>query len=135
MYFIIMQYIILFVFIILLIYFLKKNISSNFIVPYTIKDHSIDFIHYGYFTNNMDLSKKSDNIFYNAQLNLIKELIKNIKINKNDYILDVGCGVGGFIKYLNANYSNLNIRLNYQIKILHMVMDKYHMTYKKKLGS
>ena len=104
-----MRYIILFFFIILLIYIFKNNISSNFIVPYTIKNDSIDFIHYGYFTNNIDVSKKSDNIFYNAQLNLIKELIKNIKINKNDYILDVGCGVGGFIKYLNANYSNLNI--------------------------
>ena len=123
-----MYYSFLFIFLLtnlLIIFFLIKsknnNNKSNLIVPYTIKDANVDFIHYGYFTmkpysNNFD---SSDNIFYIMQLNLIHVLLENININKNDYILDVGCGVGGFIKFLNTNYSNINI-LGIDINDIHI---------------
>ena len=120
-----MYYIFLILIILLFLIYTYNNNEflkdSKLIVPYTIKDESIDFIHYGYFNKQSILD--SNNIFYNAQLNLINILIKDINIIKNDYILDVGCGVGGFIKYLNFNYSNINI-IGIDINYIHINISK-----------
>jgi cyclopropane fatty-acyl-phospholipid synthase-like methyltransferase len=81
--------------------FLNKPLENN--VPYTIIDNSIDFIHYGYY----DVDKRLN--IYDAQLNLILFLMNNIDIKKGEVILDVGCGVGGFLNYLNKKYSNITL--------------------------
>jgi SAM-dependent methyltransferase len=114
-----MYYIIIFIIcliiIIININYLEHN-QSDILVPYTINSELVDFIHYGYF-------KSENDSIIESQLNLIYILIKNIEINKNDTILDVGCGVGGFIKYLNENYSNINI--------IGVDINKIHINYSK----
>jgi SAM-dependent methyltransferase len=113
-------YIIILTLILVIIYVLYNTTSINnlkLIVPYTINNNEIDYIHYGYFENiNTD-------DFYLTQQNLVDILTKNIKINENDKILDVGCGVGGFIKYLNNNYSNITI-IGLDINYIHLSIAK-----------
>lgn len=53
-------------------------------------------MHYGYWTKNTKTLRGALN-----QMNL--ELIKQVDINVNDYVLDAGCGVGGSSIYLAKN--------------------------------
>ena len=53
-------------------------------------------MHYGYWTKQTKTLRKALN-----QMNL--ELVKQVDINQNDYVLDAGCGVGGSSIYLAKN--------------------------------
>ncbi len=46
---------------------------------------------------------KEDNL-YNAQINKYKNLAKMIDVKRNDKILEIGCGWGGFTEFLATNY-------------------------------
>jgi len=47
---------------------------------------------------------KNDNL-YNAQINKYKNLADLIDVKKNEKILEIGCGWGGFSEYLATNYN------------------------------
>ena len=67
-----------------------------------------DMLHYGYF---YDINIKSDSIsikdLENAQMNYVDIIMEQI-LNKNENILDVGCGMGGLSKILLDN--NLKVQ-------------------------
>lgn len=67
-------------------------------VDYEICWHLSSYMsmHYGYWTKKTKTLRSSLN-----QMNL--ELIKEVSINRNDYVLDAGCGVGGSSIYLAKN--------------------------------
>ena len=67
-------------------------------VDYEICWHLSSYMsmHYGYWTKETKTLRRALN-----QMNL--ELIKEVNISKNDYVLDAGCGVGGSSIYLAKN--------------------------------
>ena len=83
----------------------KKHIKSSKDLELMLYSKIIktDMLHYGYFD---DINIKSDSISIQdleiAQMNYIDIIIEQIK-NKNDNILDVGCGMGGLSKILFDN--------------------------------
>ncbi|MDC0145514.1 class I SAM-dependent methyltransferase [bacterium] len=88
----------------------KKHIKSSQDLELMLYSKIIktDMLHYGYFD---DINIKPDSIsikdLENAQMNYVDIIIKQI-LNKNDNILDVGCGMGGLSKILFDN--NLKVQ-------------------------
>ena len=88
----------------------KKHIKSSQDLELMLYSKIIktDMLHYGYFD---DINIKPDSISIRdleiAQMNYVDIIIEQI-LNKNDNILDVGCGMGGLSKILFDN--NLKIQ-------------------------
>lgn len=61
-------------------------------------------VHFGLWNNNvLDIS------FSAAQENLTRKVVSLLEIQEGDRVLDVGCGVGGTIKWINNHFSNIHV--------------------------
>ena len=101
----------------------KKHIKSSQDLELKLYSKIIktDMLHYGYFD---DINIKSDSIsikdLENAQMRYVDIIIEQI-LNKSEYILDVGCGMGGLS----------NILLNNNLKVEALTPDNNQKEYIK----
>ena len=79
----------------------KKNISFHYDLGNSFYEKWLDKS----MTYSSGMFKKESDDLYNAQLNKYRNLAKITDIKKNDKVLEVGCGWGGFSCFLAKNFS------------------------------
>lgn len=85
-------------------------------------------VHWGYWDRPKE-AICSDEDYAQAAENLTIQLVKCAKVKDDENILDVGCGFGGTIAYLNENFNNmqltgLNIDNRQLIRAKHLVLGR-----------
>ena len=86
-------------------YILSQLKNNNLSLKKSFGKH----VHVGYWENIKEAKYNDDENFYFAAEKLTQLICETANINEGETLLDVGCGLGGTLAYLNNNYSNLSL--------------------------
>ena len=64
--------------------------------------------------------EKNDDLF-NGQINKYEQIAKPLELNENSYLLEIGCGWGGFSTFVAKNYGS-------KVKAITISKEQYNFT-------